>query len=385
MKRCIYCCNVKAEEEFTLEHVIPQCLGGAYAPDQFKVRSVCKRCNSNLGLFVDAGFEKNWFVSNKLREIAYSTFDPESDAGLPLICMGQSDLAPPQMRTGETCESWLGPLGEQVYWVRQHDERLYWYTGGNPRTAKDVESRAYFMFGERSGKNPLLPWRAFRDAFEGRRVKKVMCTTVLGADPKTIGFEEPDELDRTRAAFFVSNCTSSGSRKNQLSLYISYDVRFMAKLAIGIAYSLFGQRALDTEYAAQLYKGLWHRPDEEIPEINGTTDLMKMHDPRFSRIMGDSTCITIAILPVPDGVAVNLNIGESMNWVIRCASKENLREEDIAALGHGRVLVLYRQLQRGVDVPMSDFLAHKLGNLVHPQLADIGAKLGLHKDYFRNL
>lgn len=201
MKSCIYCRKPKPEAEFTLEHVIPQFLGGAYGPDRFKTRDVCKSCNSNLGLFVDASFEKDWFVTHKLWDIAFSNFDPEKDVGLPLICMGHSDLKPPQIQPDETCESWLGPLGEQVYWVRRDDARLYWYSGGNPRTAKDIKSRAYFMFGERSGKNAMLPWRAFRDAFQGRRVKKVMCTTI-DADPKLIGFEEPDELDRARIEFF---------------------------------------------------------------------------------------------------------------------------------------------------------------------------------------
>ncbi|MFP3615752.1 HNH endonuclease, partial [Paraburkholderia sp. SIMBA_050] len=70
-----------------------------------------------MGLFVDASFEKHWFVTEKLREIHYSTFDPSQEVGLPLICMGHSDLRPPMMEEGETCEAWIGPLGEQIYWV----------------------------------------------------------------------------------------------------------------------------------------------------------------------------------------------------------------------------------------------------------------------------
>ncbi len=384
MKRCIYCRKPKPETEFTLEHVIPQFLGGAYGPDRFKTRDVCKSCNSNLGLFVDASFEKNWFVTHKLREIAFSNFDPDKDAGLPLICMGHSDLKPPDMQPSETCESWLGPLGEQIYWVRPDDERLYWYSGGNPRTTKDVGSRAYFMFGERSHKNPLLPWRAFRDAFQGRRVKKIMCTAI-DADPKLIGFGEPDELDRLRIEYFLTSCTESQTRNNRLSMYTKYDFRFMAKLGIGIAYSLFGSRALETPYAEKLHEGLWHRPDEEFPEIQGAPDLMKKHDSRFTKTMGDPHAVTLAILPAPDGVAINLNVGESMNWVIKCASSDNLTPDDFAPLGVGRVVVLHRQLQRGVELAMPEYIAHKLGLHPHRELTEIGSKLGLHEDYFKNL
>ena len=61
MRECIYCRKLKEEDMFSLEHVIPQFLGGAYAPDQMKTKDVCRKCNSDLGLFVDAAFEKtNW-------------------------------------------------------------------------------------------------------------------------------------------------------------------------------------------------------------------------------------------------------------------------------------------------------------------------------------
>jgi hypothetical protein len=83
-QNCIYCWQDKDDSEFTLEHVIPQFLGGAYGPDSLKTRHVCKQCNSNLGLFADAGFEKNWLVSNQLRDAAVSFFDPDDPIGLPL-------------------------------------------------------------------------------------------------------------------------------------------------------------------------------------------------------------------------------------------------------------------------------------------------------------
>jgi len=71
MKECIYCRCQKDETEFSLEHIIPQFLGGVSAPDKFKTRDVCKTCNSNLGLFVDASFEKNFLVYNILHRAAH--------------------------------------------------------------------------------------------------------------------------------------------------------------------------------------------------------------------------------------------------------------------------------------------------------------------------
>ncbi len=90
---------------------------GIYAPDFLKTRNVCGKCNSNLGLFVDASFEKNRMVSNWLSHAASAFYDPEHPVGLPFICMDNCDLNPPGLPEGYVCESWLWPLGEQVYWL----------------------------------------------------------------------------------------------------------------------------------------------------------------------------------------------------------------------------------------------------------------------------
>ena len=247
MKTCIYCGKEKEDEEFSFEHVIPQSLGGAYAPDKFKSHDVCESCNGTLGLFVDAAFEKDWFIQNWLRMSAMAFFNPEEPSALPLICMGTSSLFPLGMNDDEVCESWIGPLGEQVYWIRKRDEKLYWYVGGNPRTSRDSESRAYFLFSERSVKNPIISWLAFREAFrERKKVKKIMCTEVRGEDPKDIGFSLPDELDIERINFFKSlSAINNGDMKNQLSFNVNFDRRFMAKLGIGIGYCLFGKKVLN--------------------------------------------------------------------------------------------------------------------------------------------
>ncbi len=385
MKECIYCKRPKPVEDFTLEHVIPQCLGGAYAPDKFKTRDVCGQCNNNLGLFVDASFEKNWFVSQFFREAAYALFDPAKPVGLPLTPMGSSDLMPPELQEDDVCESWLGPLGEQVYWIRPKDARLYWYVGGNPRTTKKVETRAYFQFSERSTKNALLSWLTFRDAFEGRRVRKIMCTIVDGADPADIGFAPPDRLDAARIEFFRTACSGEQTRKNSLAIYTRYDVRFMAKLALGVGYSLFGEKILSTDYTAELQKALWHREGEQLPDIQGTTDLAGHFDQLFKDVTGHQYAVTLLILPSKEGVAVNLNLGSKMNWIVKCASLENLDAADIEPIKDGVVIILYKYLQRGFTMTLPEFIAYKGGMIDHNDLATINNHIGKHSEYFKNL
>lgn len=392
---CIYCGEEKDDKEFTLEHVIPQSFGGAYAPDIFKTRDVCQKCNSNLGLFVDAAFEKDWLVQNWLRMAAMAFFDPKNPSSLPLICMGNSLLSPPSMGNDEVCESWIGPLGEQIFWIRPKDERLYWYTGGNPRTTRDSETRAYFLFSERSIKNPIISWLAFRDAFRDRKkVKKIMCTEVHGENPETIGFSIPDDLDIERIDFFKSlSSVSNGNLNIQLALNVNFDQRFMAKLALGVAYCLFGRKALETEYGKELRKGLWHQEatgdkegsDSSMPQIRGASVWAMKGDSNFGNIVGEEHAVSILIIPSGDGVAININMGKKTSGTVMCASLDNLTDAELDYIRDGKVILLYRYLQESVPLSLPAYLAHKLGHSQHPRLTEINDQINSNKGYFKNL
>lgn len=385
MKHCIYCRTDKVDSDFTLEHVIPQFLGGAYVPDFLKTRDVCRKCNSNLGLFVDASFEKNWLVSNWLRHSASAFYDPGQPMGLPLICMGNSDLNPPGLPDGYVCESWLGPLGEQVYWLRPHDEKMFGFVGGNPRTTKTVETRAYFLFSERSHKDMFRTWLSFEMAFEGRKVKKVMCTEIRGADPAEIGFMKPDNLDSLRIEYFRSQCAISQTRQNKLSIDINFDHRFLAKLAIGVSYCLFGKKVLETDYAKELQKGLWHREGDDHPMMRGRPMFAEEGDPLFNSLIGFPNAVTITILLSSEGVSLNLNIGAKLNWTVLCVPQYILTAEEKAKIGDGRIMILVRSLKKCVYLTLPEYLAHKSNVAVIPELRDILERSDKNKEYLLSL
>lgn len=385
MKECIYCREEKDASEFSLEHVLPQFIGGAAAPDFLKTRQVCEKCNNNLGLFVDAGFEKDWIVYNHLRTAAHAFFDPTQPTSLPFICMGSSELQPPEMSNDEVCELWLGPLGERVYWIRPIDERLFWYTGGNPRTVKKKHSRAYFIFSERSNKNLLLSWLSFRDCFEGKKVKKVLCSKVEGADPSEIGFSTADPLDRERVKYFFKNISDNKNQeKGSVSMYINYDIRFMAKIAIGIAYSLFGDRFLESSYSKELMKTLWYRREDEIPDIKFCRN-MEESGGVLSKVLSCPNAVTLSIIPNPVGIGLNFNISGALNWVIQMLVNEAITDIERSCIGDGFVVILFKPLKKCIVLDYPEFLSYKLGNIKHPELDAIYAKMNTNKDYFKNL
>lgn len=371
MGHCIYCREEKDDKEFTLEHVVPQFLGGAYAPGFLKTRNVCKSCNSNLGLFVDASFEKNWLVSNWLQQASSAFYSKDNPVGVSLSCMGNTDLCPPDLPEGYVCELWMGPLGEQVFWLRPHDERLSAYVGGNPRTMKSIETRAYFLFSENTSQDPLKTWLSFEQALRGRRVKKVLCGEVEGIDPASIGFAQPDELDQARKEFFIANAEGGQVRKMHFTVHQRFDYRFLCKLAIGVAYCLFGHKVLDSAYGKELQKGLWHREGNDKPEVRASALFSNKGDPDINSLVGFPNAVTLMLLSTPDGVSLNLNLNSQLNWTILCASNETLTPDDIAKIGDGQILLLVRALQTGIYLELPFYFACKYGIASHTGLNDI--------------
>jgi len=375
MKNCIYCRKDKDEKDFSLEHIIPQFLGGAHAPDFLKTRNVCKTCNNNLGLFVDASFEKNWLVTNWLRQSSSAFYSKENPVGVSLVCMGNTNHSPPDLPKDHVCEMWLGPHGEQVFWIRPHDERLTAYVGGNPRTMKDIETRAYFLFAENTSKDVHKTWLSFEQAFHLRKVKKILCGEVEGADPTTIGFTEPDELDKTRRDFFMANAAAGLEHKAEIVIDTKFDQRFLCKLAIGIAFCLFGSKVLDSAYGKELHNGLWYRNGNDQPKIHGTNLFSKNADSNLNETIGFPNAVTFLLFSSEDGISLNLNISSQLNWTILCAPKDILTEHDIAKIGDGQILLLVRAMQVGVYLELPFYLACKCGYDSHPTLNAILKRL----------
>lgn len=382
---CIYCEKPKPNDDFSLEHVIPQFLGGACTPDKFKTSDVCRKCNSDLGLFVDAAFEKDFLISNELRQAAYALYDPQNPSALPLICMGAHEIDLPGLEEDEICELWLGPLGEQVYWVRPHDERMYWYTGGNPRTSKTKKTRAYFFFSVRSEKAPEISMLSFKEAFSGKRVKKIMGTEVQSFDMKKVGFEEPDDTDSQRLHLLrEGSSTEKADMKCRISMNINHDYRFIAKLALGISHALFKNGVNKSGYLKELHKAVWYKDGEEQPEMRGKSSGFQQND-FFSKTLGVEHAVTLSILSSPHGVGVNLDIGKKRNWFVLCCESNDLTESQLLEYGEGRSYVIFRSARECIELNVPHLIAHNSGNIKHARLNEIQERANKHSNYFANL
>lgn len=101
--------------------------------------------------------------------------------------------------------------------------------------------------------------------------------------------------------------------------------------------------------------------------------------------IGHEHAVTVAIVPSPEGIIANINIGTHSNWTMLCASRENLTQDDLMTVNDGVVVVLFRHLQRGFELSLPRFLAHKTGTAPLADLVQIAELADKHVDYFKTL
>lgn len=378
----------------SLEHGIPQFLGGKYAPKIFQFKNVCKICNSTLGRHVDASFARSWFVSTAMQNNAMTCYDAKTrQFPIPLVCMGITSHKPPKILEDEVCESWIGPLSEQIFLIRKHDEKIYWYVGGDPVKPKQTQSsRAYFFFSERSNLAPQITWDSFKEAYCDEKTKKVMCTEVTGENPTSIGFSDPDVLDIERINYFKSiTSIKDGEQHNSLPINIDFDRRFLCKLALAMAYGLFGEDFLTSKYAEELRKGIWHRQDissDEIehstPQISGVSSLGFV-DEKLNKILSTKGGTVILIMQVAQEFAMQLMIGERSFGCIKIADSQLATPEIMQNFGNGIVFIFYKFLKKSISIPLPNYVAHKLGNHLNQELSELENNILNNDGYFRNL
>lgn len=88
-RTCIYCDEQKPAEEFSLEHIWPDALGGDHLPEFWRTDDVCRRCNNISGLFVDGAFIKSFAISGERANDALSYLPPDRPTGaIPLSYLG---------------------------------------------------------------------------------------------------------------------------------------------------------------------------------------------------------------------------------------------------------------------------------------------------------
>lgn len=380
---CLYCEHDKSKSEESLEHAIPQFMGGEFAPLQYMLRNVCKQCNNRLGLFVDASYAKSWFVTNGLSIAAHRLYTDQTDPPLPLVCMGLSKITGLVLDDGQIAENWMGPSGETVIWLRAHDERLHGYSGGNPIDKKKEPSTAYFCPTSQDPVRWQIGIASFLQMFRHNKVRKVLCVKAVGQSGETLfpGFDAPTIDDETNVSAIMA-ALSSGRGGGQIDIHVRFDQRFLAKMALGVGYSLFGEPYLDTDIAKETRKTCWPK-NGEPGKTRGSTTFNAPKEPLLAKFIGYPGAVVLAVINTGASYALSATIDQAIPFIVELAPSE-LTSQFICP-DKGYALVLFPSLGITIEMTLLDLIAHSSGAQKHPELEVIDARFGKSVEFWSQL
>ena len=366
---CIYCERSKDDSEFSLEHIFPQELGGNLSSDLFKTRSVCARCNSLMGLFVDGMFLKNWFRVAYNAESAREYIDITSPSSVePLIYMGQ--IKSLSLSNDEVCELWLGACGSVYYHFHAADEKRFQpYAGGDPIKRKADPGRVYLFL---TSKQPLwsqLALRSFVTAFP--KARRFAGNFGIADDPGRI-VEAPDNIADEHLRRLAPLLNQEHSC--EISYKLGFEGRWLAKLAVGLGVNLFGPSFLQTTYAKSLHLALWEQDPNKRAQIpvRGTGFLSDTVDQTDS-VMGWAGGYTIRLHAVDDIFVLTIHLPNQKSLHVVISDEPSLWEsQEFNKFRLGQIYISFPLLGRFVGpIGLDEYIGHRVKAKPVPELEAI--------------
>jgi hypothetical protein len=359
---CLYCNRPKAAADFSLEHILPDRLGGALCGNIFKTRSVCRDCNSVVGTFVDGAFIKNWFRTNDEATAARQYLDLKApNSTMPLAYVGALDSR--SLPDDEICEFWLGPCGENFYHVHRRDDRRWdTYAGGNPIARKADPGRVYLFLCSPNKDWARLALRSMKLYFP--RAKRYAGNFSINQDdPATTFIHAADSIAQAEIARLRRlDPTDTGAR---VAIDVGFDYRFAAKLALGLGYTILGKDFLDTEYSRDLRAALWSRDSTSRENIHmrGKGYFSSTNDP-VTRVMARPGAYAIHLHAMRDHLTLSLYLPSTHSLCAVISDTPALwTSERFASYREGQVFLLIPQLDQFVGpLPLGSYISHRLGN-----------------------
>lgn len=267
-RTCIYCGQDKPEGEFSDEHIWPDGLGGSQLEHFWRTDAVCRSCNNASGVYVDGAFIRSWFGNAERATGArdYLSLTNPVAGVLPLDYVGRLEDAP--VREGFITELWLGPCGARIVHIHPDvgDEDWGGYAGGNPRQKKKTAGNAYLSFTSEEPYWILATLAAFKAHF--KLAKRIVLNAALTPTLKQ-RFFEVDWQDADQAAdkpiidYVIAAGRNDEMLRGTLRIPLNLGARFLAKLALGVGFKLFGGAFLATNYALDLRRGFREANDEK--------------------------------------------------------------------------------------------------------------------------
>jgi hypothetical protein len=383
MKSCLYCGLNKDDDEFSDEHIWPDALGGDYLSSLWRTDEVCRRCNSISGVFVDGAFIKSvpgaierWTGAYDYLPATLSLTSMPSIAP-PLAYTGRISDPPP--RTGHASDVWLGPCGANIIHVRPDDAEPHWsaYAGGDPRAKKLKAGRAYLALTSAEPFWIAATLAAFRAHFE--RAKRYVIN--MNVPEQLASYcAELDRSDPVQAAdmvvvdAFIAKGRDNEQVANDMVMRVDVVDRFLAKLALAIGYRVLGGSFLESEYSRDLRRAFREADMEKrkaIP-ILGSGYWSGGTLGELGKLLAWPGGWVLSLMRTHGKLALTILTPSGKDMVVCVCHDPDLVAALPAMYDEGQVWLTVPSLGRAVGpITWGDYLAHRLGQLPHADLADI--------------
>lgn len=368
--KCIYCDQAKDPTEFSLEHIFPDSLGGSHFSNLFKTRSVCQRCNSISGLFIDGPFIENFFSQNDSSEAALRFIDLKKPAPLPMKYMGVLENI--ELTEGKVCDFWMGPHGGLVYHIRKEaDQRWDCMIGGNPIENKKLRG-SVFIYAQNNNKYWLsVLFLSCLEQFKGAKfIAGNFCSSPPPEGEKHF-FEDADATEKL--VLGQLNKLQGREHKCRVAISNGFDQRFLAKLALGLGVNFFGDRFITATYSSNLRNAMWEKDLKKRQECGVQFYKYFNEEKKLKDLFTIGGAHTILLYPIKDELFLIIFVyGKKMVMVPICPDKAIWS----SFTENGSVFIAAPQIQFFIGpIEIVDFVAFRGGIKNIPELTNLQSRI----------
>lgn len=395
MKSCFLC--GQSDVQMSLEHSIPQFLGGKKSDDKFKKLNLCKSCNSQLGTHVDARFARSFINSMELADFKNDTFfgrftsiEFEKDDEIFNLISKNSYV---EIMSNEKAVA---------FWIKENSEEFLGLVGGHAPLSKSKESQLFLFLTKEISKEEIQKLlNDIRIKFKDyKKLEILLCIDFLD---NSISNEEQiilyrkqikDELGVKGLKFIwefnekeekIKERLSPLSEKNsagfnsRLLIDLNDYVRFLSKLYLGVLCGFIGSDFIYHNVATKLieivksYSSRAALPDYDIGRFN-----MFLKSGENEYFLSEDRAIVISIFQIGKDVMGYLSIN-SNEFVLKICEHSDLPDvarkilnidSTLCEIPEGVGLMLKSGAERYEEFNVKNFLLNKVIKEKFPYISE---------------
>jgi hypothetical protein len=268
----------------------------------------------------------------------------------------------------EVCEVWFGPHGGILYHVRQKaDPRYDTMIGGNPIESKK-NNGWITIFAQNSDPywNRVLLLSCIKYFSKARRI-----SGGIQLDPQTQHdsyFNNPTNEELRSLQFF--RAISGKQHHCKIAIQIGFEQRFLAKLALGLGYNLFGSEFLKIEDSQKLRNAMWEKDFHKTTEFINLSNYFHNSKNNLDKILTWEGVHTLVLFPIKNILYLIFYCFGYKLMVIPLCSDRGIWKSSISSDGVVYVAAPQLEIFSG-PLHLPEFISHKSGHYRLAKLEEI--------------